>query len=267
MGKLRQLTFAACLVALATPAAAQKVDAREDFIPFHDLKSNSDGLVQQALGVLPDSSLGGTLNRISALNDRKPIRDLITELGGADATSEDLPDSYEKGMEAALLDLQDDLAAADEAFESLAADCDIYGPPVSIPDGEMDCREAKYVLLQAVRTVLVNSEADLYAHQYTLGCTASPSTQPDGETLYFCPFATDADAVSDQLYRLDWYEDVQALFEDRGLPQEPILPGDNTGRAMLEATNHQLDIVVEAIHGEPIIDLSVYIPGVPIIDL
>ena len=77
MGPIRRIIPFALVTALslATPVLAQ-VDDVDDFVRLAVLKQNSGGLVQDAIGVLPSSDLGGSLNRISALYHRSAIRSL-----------------------------------------------------------------------------------------------------------------------------------------------------------------------------------------------
>jgi len=120
-------------LALFTAFALLATTASAEFIKYSELRKDNPA-IDEAIALLPNSDLHGTLNRISALLHRGQIRDLPTP-----TDYQDLPDNFVSGMAFAIQDLKIDL---EEAVVEYAK-----GEPI------IDSR-SMWVLMQTVRLVL-----------------------------------------------------------------------------------------------------------------
>ena len=252
MGTSRRLALAALLLtAVAAAPAAVAQESCDPLLTFSELKSTSEGLVQQALGTLPNSSLNGTFNRFSALFQRGPVQDLCID------DEDQLPESFLKGRDAAALDLLDDLQAAVDAFELETATCG--------GEGQMDCAEAQFVILQLVAHVVFERHVDLYDDELRTACICI-DCEP-GDDFEWCHpdgLKTLRD-VADLIAGAGWFEDANAAMDAAGIPGPAVQPpstGDVGGIRNFRDAAVQL---VERAIGVPWIDYG-RITGIESID-
>lgn len=189
MSRTRRLVVAALALAMAAPLAAAP------YSPYPDLRRENPA-IDDAIATLDASDLHGTLGRLSALMRRRPIRD-VPEDGDYAA----LPESWSRGLAAALDDLHTDLADADEQW----AEDELAGVDRSAERG---------TLLQVVNLVVAERVRELHADYPFLSCGTSEPIP------WSCPMDESDPAALQDLHALipgllgDWLSDVIEHAED-----------------------------------------------------
>jgi len=219
-------------LALFTAFALLATTASAEFIKYSELRKDNPA-IDEAIALLPNSDLHGTLNRISALLHRGQIRDLPTP-----TDYQDLPDNFVSGMAFAIQDLKIDL---EEAVVEYAK-----GEPI------IDSR-SMWVLMQTVRLVLAERLTEI--SDDGIACEASDLND------FTCPFSSPAPLLNEFQTLFSNFGPLWEMMEE--VLTESVNPPFSVTGTHITTYTLRVDVLVDE---ATLIPGNARVTGVPSID-